>query len=66
VQSRGDGIFFFLDLPDGDYTLEAIDPQTGQQHKQIATVSNEKRQTIKMAQTEKWKWRNTDFKLAGK
>ncbi len=65
TQSRRDGIYFFLDLPDGSYTLNAIDPRTDQQDEQTASVSNAKRQTVKMAHSKKWKWRNTDFKLAG-
>lgn len=33
--SRSDGTFFFLDCPEGEYTLKAVDPQSGIQTQQI-------------------------------
>jgi hypothetical protein len=33
--SRSDGTFFFLDCPDGEYTLKALDTQSGLQIQQV-------------------------------
>jgi len=42
TRSRADGLFYFLDLPDGEYGLTAVLPNSGQRYaaaKQRATVS---------------------------
>lgn len=51
VRSRLDGIYFFLDLPEGKYTLKAIDLQSGKQDAKSVSISWDKKQNIKMAQT---------------
>ena len=56
ARSRLDGIYFFLDLPEGSYTLSAIDPQTGKQDQKSVSVSRDKKQSIKMTRA--------DFKLS--
>lgn len=56
ARSRLDGIYFFLDLPKGSYTLGAVDPQTGQQGEKRASVTMDKKKNLKMART--------DFKLS--
>ena len=56
ARSRLDGIYFFLDLPEGSYTLSAIDPQTGKQDQKSVSVSRDKKQNIKMIRA--------DFKLS--
>ena len=56
VASRRDGIYFFLDLPEGKYTLKAIDIKSGKQEDKRVSISWDKKQKIKMAYT--------DFKLS--
>ncbi len=40
--SRLDGLYFFLDVPDGQYTLSAVDPRSGKTIESHVTVSKEK------------------------
>ena len=53
--SRPDGIYFFLDLPDGEYTLKASSPGTGGEETKKARVSRDKDGNVKKARA--------DFKL---
>ncbi|MEP6606680.1 MAG: hypothetical protein ABJA60_11275 [Nitrosospira sp.] len=39
TESRLDGMFFFLDCPDGKYTLRAIDLQSGAQAEQTVSAA---------------------------
>ncbi len=50
--SRADGLYFFLDLPEGKYSLKAIDPKTGTQDGKSVSVSKDKKQNIKMEQAD--------------
>lgn len=50
--ARSDGIFFFLDLPDGQYTVTALDPGSGRHDEKNISVSRDKKQNIKMTQVE--------------
>lgn len=50
--SRVDGIYFFLDLPQGQYTVSAIDPRSGGSAETQATVSRHKEEPGRMAQAD--------------
>ena len=39
TESRLDGMFFFLDCPDGKYTLKAVDLQSGAQTEQTVSAA---------------------------
>lgn len=39
TESRPDGTFFFLDCPDGEYTLKAVDTRSGAQTQQIVRAN---------------------------
>ena len=52
VDSRSDGIFFFLDLPDGQYTVTALDPGSCRHDEKKISVSRDKKQNIKITQVE--------------
>ena len=56
ARSRLDGIYFFLDLPEGKYTLKAIDFKSGKQDEKRVSVSWDKKQNIRVAQA--------DFKIS--
>ena len=56
ARSRLDGIYFFLDLPEGSYTLSATDPKTGKQVEKSTSVSWDEKLNIKM--------KRADFKLS--
>ena len=55
ARSRLDGIYFFLDLPGGKYSVAAVDTQSGKKDEKSVAVKWDKKQNIKMAQA--------DFKL---
>jgi hypothetical protein len=40
--SRLDGLYFFLNLPEGQYTVSAMDPRTGKSVESHVTVSKDK------------------------
>ena len=48
--SQLDGIYYFLDLPEGKYTLQAIDFQSGKQDEKRVSVSWDNKKNIKMTQ----------------
>jgi hypothetical protein len=50
--SRVDGTYFFLDLPQGQYTLSAIDPRSGQSAETQATVAKHKEAPGRIAQAD--------------
>ena len=52
MRSRLDGIYFFLELPEGKYTLKAIDLQSGEQDEKSVSISRDKKQNIKMTQAD--------------
>ncbi len=52
MRSRLDGIYFFLELPEGKYTLKAIDLQSGEQDEKSVSISRYKKQNIKMTQAD--------------
>ena len=54
--ARLDGIYYFLDLPEGRYTLSAIDPRSGKHDEKRASFSRDKKHNINLAQA--------DFKLS--
>lgn len=39
TESRADGIFFFLDCPDGKYTVRAVDASSGAKAEKLITVA---------------------------
>lgn len=47
-----DKIFYFLDLPDGQYTITALDPGSGRHDEKKISVSRDKKQNIKITQVE--------------
>src|ERR1700690_791643 len=52
TRTREDGLFYFLDLPDGEYSLSASIPSYGKRYgteEQPATVSRDKKGNIKIA-----------------
>lgn len=53
--SRPDGLFYFLDLPDGRYTVTAIDPGSGKQDQKSLLLARAKAQPLQ----ERW----VDLKL---
>lgn len=52
--SRLDGLYFFLDVPDGEYTLIAVDPRSGKTIESHVTVSKakEKKESGSIAQAD--------------
>lgn len=46
--TRDNGSFYFLDLPDGKYTLKVLDAQTGSQDQKETVVSWDKKGEVKM------------------
>lgn len=52
VTSRMDGIYFFLDLPEGKYNLNAVDLQSGKQAEKHVSLSWDKKKNIEMAQAD--------------
>ena len=50
--SRSDGIYFFLDLPEGKYTLHAIDPRSGNHAETSIAVGWDKKGNIDMGQAD--------------
>ncbi len=55
IVSRRDGIYFFMDLPDGEYTLKASSSGNGGGEIKKARVARDKDGNVKMARA--------DFKL---
>lgn len=55
--ARSDGIFFFLDLPEGRYTVTAADGGSGRKAEKSVAVSIEDEESIKVT--------HADLKLAG-
>lgn len=52
---RADGLYYFLDLPAGEYVLSVKDPRSGKQEDRPISISVDKEHNIKMMQA--------DFKL---
>lgn len=48
TQSRPDGVYFFLDLPEGSYTLNAIDPRTDRLAEKKVSVVRDSEQILEM------------------
>ena len=53
--SRADGLYYFLDLPAGEYVLSVKNPRSGKQEDRSISISTDKEHNIKMIQA--------DFKL---
>ena len=53
--SRLDGLYFFLDLPEGQYTMSVSDPRSGKIVESQVTVSKDKEKSGRITQA--------DFKL---
>jgi hypothetical protein len=52
TQTRADGLFFFLNLPDGEYTCKISEPSSGRRYagaQVTATVSRDDQGNLKMA-----------------
>ena len=47
--TKADGIFYFLDLPGGNYTVTGVDQRSGARAEQTATVSWSKDGKVQMA-----------------
>jgi len=47
--TKADGIFYFLDLPDGNYTLKVVDQRSGARVEKTAAVSWGKDGKVQMA-----------------
>lgn len=45
--SRSDGLYFFLDLPPGKYTLRAVDLRAGQSAEKSVAIATDKKSGIK-------------------
>lgn len=54
--ARLDGLYYFLDLPEGRYTLSAIDPRSGKHDEKSTSFSKDREHNINLAQA--------DFKLS--
>jgi len=47
--TKADGIYFFLDLPSGKYTVKGVDKRSGTQAEQTVSVSWDKDGKVQMA-----------------
>lgn len=56
TKSRPDGLYFFLDLPPGNYALRAVDLRAGQSAEERVVLETDKKQGIKRM--------SVDFKLS--
>ncbi len=51
TRSRADGIYYFLDLPPGRYTVQAIDKRTGAQSFKTVSVLRDRSGKVKFVKT---------------
>lgn len=50
--SRADGLYFFLDLPEGRYMVNANDPRSGKIAEKLVTVSKDEEKSGRIAQAD--------------
>jgi hypothetical protein len=50
--SQPDGVYFFLDLPEGTYTVSATEFRTGKHGQKSASIVLDKQRNLKMAQAD--------------
>jgi hypothetical protein len=52
TRSRADGLYFFLDIPEGRYMVNAIDPRSGKNAEKLVTVSKDEEKSGRIAKAD--------------
>lgn len=50
--SRTDGLYFFLDLPEGQYTVRALDPRSGRCDERDVSIPKKQNRMIEVVQVD--------------